>query len=541
MSQPFFFSSPLSRAGALLLLFSLALIIRLYDLTDLPLDFHPTRQLLSAIKARGLYYESQPDGIPTWKLETAIRQAKLKADVEPVIFERLVAFTYRFTGEQLWIARIYSSLFWLIGGIFLFMLVRDLISFEGAIFSTAYYLLFPYSVIASRSFQPDPLMVMLILAFWWMFSRWLSPSSIRAPEEHRDYPGTARQGKCSERSTSADEAGRDTWRWAFLAGLFGGLAIFIKFSAAFFVIGAALGLGLSRFTMRELLSNTQVWLMAFLGILPAAVYLIYGIFIGGYLGGQFSGRFIPALLLSPVNYLQWATKADLAAGGLFIMLGLLGLFLVNDRQLRSLMIGLWTAYLVYGLFFDYHVATHDYYHLPLIPIVAVSLSPTGGWFFARLTEASPNPWVRSAVHAILLFGLLSNVWNVRNQLKAMDYRPEAVMWAEIGEQLLDKRAVALTQDYGSRLEYWGWKTVATWPYVGDINYIDARGGSFSFDEFFNGYSSRRDYFLVTDFDELDRQLELKNKLFTSYQIDSQGNGYVIFNLRSPIGGIHSGS
>src|SRR5688572_22976646 len=208
MNQTSFFSSRVLRGIALVLVFGAALAIRLYDLTDLPLDFHPTRQLLSAIKARGLYYETQPDGVPTWKLETAIRQAKLKADVEPVVFERLVAFTYRFTGEQVWLARIYSSLFWLIGGIFLFMLVRELISFEGAIFSTAYYLFFPYAIIASRSFQPDPLMVMLILAFWWMFSRWITFIS-NSPD------------------------GRRTWGYALLAGLLGGFAIFIKFSAAF--------------------------------------------------------------------------------------------------------------------------------------------------------------------------------------------------------------------------------------------------------------------------------------------------------------------
>jgi hypothetical protein len=514
MSQPSFFTSPISRVITLILLFALALTIRLYDLTDLPLDFHPTRQLLSAIKARGLYYETQPDGIPTWKLETAIRQAKLKADVEPVIFERVVAFTYRFTREQVWIARVYSSIFWLVGGIFLFLLIRDLVSFEGAVFSTVYYLFFPYSIIASRSFQPDPLMVMFILAFWWMFSRWMNPSF--AEREAR--VGTA-----------------------LLAGLFGGLAILIKFSAAFFVIGAALGLGLSRFTLRELLRSRQVWLMALIGVLPALAYLIYGVFIGGYLGGQFSGRFIPALLLSPVNYLQWGTKADLAAGGMFIMLGLLGLFLVKDRQLRSFMIGLWIAYLAYSLFFNYHVATHDYYHLPLIPIVAVALSPLGDWFFARLTESSPRPWMQSAVYLILLLGLFSVLWNVRNQMKAVDYRPEAAMWAEVGEQLVDKRVVALTQDYGSRLEYWGLMTVAAWPYVGDINYIDARGGAFFFDELFNEYSSKRDYFLVTDFDEFERQSELKDRLFNSYLIYVEGNGYLIFDLRSSKSGVHSGT
>ena len=363
MTQATFFSSRILRGITLALIFGAALAIRLYDLTDLPLDFHPTRQLLSAIKARGLYYETQPDGVSTWKLETAIRQAKLKSDVEPAVLEHIVAFTYRLTGEQLWIARVYSSLFWLIGGIFLFLLVRDLVSFEGAVVSTAYYLILPYAVIASRSFQPDPLMVMLILSFWWTFSRWMALASA-SPVDGR------------------------TWAWALLAGLLGGFAIFIKFSAAFFVIGGALGLVLARFSVRDLARNAQVWVMVVLGVLPASAYLVYGIFIAGFFGQQFSGRFIPALLLSPLNYLQWETKASMAAGGVFIMLGLLGLLLVNERRTRIFLYGLWSGYLLYGLFFDYHVATHDYYHLPLIPIIAVSLAPLADWFFARLTEAS---------------------------------------------------------------------------------------------------------------------------------------------------------
>src|SRR5919109_294191 len=309
MFQASLFSSRAARVFALVMIFSAALAIRLYDLTDLPLDFHPTRQLVSFIKARGMYYQTKPDGISTWERETAIRFAKLKADVEPVVFERLVAFTYGFTGEQLWVARVYSSLFWLIGGIFLFLLAREYVSFEGALVSTAYYLLFPYAITGSRSFQPDPLMVMLVLAFWWMFSRYLTPS-----------PFPERRG--------------ELWIYAVLAGLLGGLAIFIKFSAAFFVIGGALGLALSRFTLRDLLRNVQMWVIALLGALPAAIYLVYGIFIRGDLASQFSGRFVPALLFNPFNYLQWEVKMSMAAGGFFVMLGLLGLFLTRDRRLR---------------------------------------------------------------------------------------------------------------------------------------------------------------------------------------------------------------
>jgi len=499
MSQTSFFASRTARTIALVLIFGAALAIRLYDITDLPLDFHPTRQLVSISKARGLYYETQPDGIATGKLEDAIRFAKLKSDVEPVVFERLVAFTYGFMGEQLWIPRLYSSLFWLIGGFFLFMLARELVSFEGALISTTYYLIFPYAIIGSRSFQPDPLMVMLVLSFWWMFARW-----IRFP----------------------------LWIHAILAGLLGGLAIFIKFSAAFFVIGGALGLALPRFGLRDLLKNIQVWMIALLGALPALIYLGYGTFIRGDLGKAFSGRFVPALLLSPYNYLGWETKASMAAGGIFIMLGLLGFFLIKDKRGRIFLYGLWGSYILYNLFFNYHSATHDYYHLPFIPIVAISLAPLGSALFAHLTEATVQRWTRSAVYLILIYGLFSVLWDVRNQMKAVDYRPEAGMWAEIGEQFVEEeRVIALTQDYGSRLEYWGWRRFSTWPYRGDSSYAKETS---EFEELFNRYSSKMKYFLITDFDEFERQPELKERLFSSYPVYSEGNGYLIFDLKNPL-------
>ena len=162
-----FFSSRFAQIAALVLLLGLGLGIRLYDLTDLPLDFHPTRQLLSALKARGMYYQTLSD-IPTEQKSFAVQQWKIRAAIEPEIVERLVAFTYQFTGEQIWVAKIYSSAFWVIGGIFLFLLARQLTSVDGALVATAFYLFTPYAVAASRSFQPDPLMVMLIIIFWWV-------------------------------------------------------------------------------------------------------------------------------------------------------------------------------------------------------------------------------------------------------------------------------------------------------------------------------------------------------------------------------------
>lgn len=105
----------------MLIIFAFSIAIRLYDLTDLPLDFHSTRQLLSLLKARGMYYETRTDVSPEERT-FAIQQWELRASVEPEFFEHIVAWTYQFTGEQIWVARVYSSAFWIIGGIFLFCL-----------------------------------------------------------------------------------------------------------------------------------------------------------------------------------------------------------------------------------------------------------------------------------------------------------------------------------------------------------------------------------------------------------------------------------
>ncbi|MGE5072887.1 MAG: ArnT family glycosyltransferase, partial [Anaerolineae bacterium] len=442
MNRSFFARSRLSLGLTLVILFSLGLAIRLYDLTDLPLDFHPTRQVLAAIKARGMYLQAV-GGVPDWQRKMAIQEWKTKSEIEPEVLERLVAATYRFTGEQVWVARIYSSLFWLIGGIFLFLLVRQLVSADGAVAATAYYLFFPYAVIASRSFQPDPLMVMLILAFWWAFLQWTRRSS---------------------------------WPWAIAAGLVGGLAIYVKFVSAFFVAGGALGLLLGAYPLREVFRKVQLWAIAALGALPGAAYLFYGVVLHGFLGRQFGGRFIPALLVSPANYVQWVVMADLAVGAVPIVLGLLGLIFVQERRTRSFLFGLWGAYLLFGLFFDYHIATHDYYHLPFIPIVAISLAPVAAWLLSRLDELTESRSLRAAAFGILLFGLLTVVWGIRSQMKAVDYRPQAAFWAGIGTVLQHgHNVVGLTQAYGTPLAYWGWQDALIWPNSGDIDYHSARG------------------------------------------------------------------
>ena len=473
--------------------------------------FHPTRQLFSALKARGMYYaDASLTDAPAEQRQFAIQQGKLRATIEPEILEKLTAFTWKFTGEQLWVARIYSSLFWLLGGVFLYLLARDLFSRDSALFATAFYLLLPYGVLASRSFQPDPLMVALIVGFWWAVNRWaqfLTPNS---------YPAT-----------------QASLKFTILASLLGGLAIFIKLSAAFFVIGGALGAALGRASLRDLVRNRQVWAMAILGILPGAAWVTYGL-TRGFLGQQFGGRFMPELFLSPSFYLGWADMLNNVLGLFTFALALLGLLLVNDKPTRALLLGLWGAYLAFAIFFDYHISTHDYYSLPLVPIAALALTPLADAVFVRLTESAAKSRVtRTLAASILTLGLVAVMWTSRVALKSTDYRPQALFWERMGETVRGYRVVALTQEYALPLAYWGWTGAANWPDSTDIEYHALRGGDAAFEKTFAHLTKNQELFLVTDLADLKRQPDLQAQL-SDFAIFTEGEGYIIYDLMEPL-------
>jgi hypothetical protein len=150
----------------------------------------------------------------------------------------------------------------------------------------------------------------------------------------------------------------------------------------------------------------------------------------------------------------------------------------------------------------------------------------------QLTKLTATRLARFAAVSLLLFGLFTSLWNTRAKMKSIDYRPEAQMWAEISEKIGDKNAAGLTQDYGSRLSYWGWKNLTSWPTYGDLIYHDdLRGAQRDFEQQFETLALKKELFLVTDFDDLNRQPFLKEKL-SGYPIFDEGDGYVIFDLAS---------
>jgi 4-amino-4-deoxy-L-arabinose transferase-like glycosyltransferase len=485
----------------ILVLFTAGLAIRLYDLTDAPLDFHPHRQIHSAIIARGFFAKMDPY-LPDFERDRAKAQGNSEIWIEPPILESLTAITYYLVGDDiLWAARVYSILFWLAGGGALFLLARKLAGTDGAVFGLFYYLLLPYGVIASRSFQPDPLMVSLMIFAALAVFRWSE-----AP----------------------------TWKATLAAGLLAGTAIVVKQVVVFMVFGAIIGVILAEMGFFQALRSLKVWVLGGLTLLPVVIFNIYGVFISGFLAGQYNMRFFPSLFTDPVFYIQWLGMIRQTVSLPALLAGLAGILLISGRRGRGLMLGLFAGYAVFGFVFAYHISTHDYYHLPLIPVVALGLASIGGAILRRVRELQPGRLAAWFLLGILLLGGFSMLWDARSTLKKADYRKEPAVWQKLAQDMsYNQRAIiGIFNDYAARLLYWGQITPAVWPSAGDLRMRELSGNEGDEGDFGSAIEGKQ-FFVVTDFAEFDRQADVKAFLLENYPLFSQGDGYLIFDLRKP--------
>ena len=299
----------------------------------------------------------------------------------------------------------------------------------------------------------------------------------------------------------------------------------------FFVGGAWVGLILSRQGLVKSLKDPKVWVLAILTVLPYGVFHVYGVYISGLLESQFKLRFFPQLWLDPVFYLRWKGLIASTVGFEWFLVALLSVFLVREKAYRGVVIGLLLGYFAYGLTLSYHISTHDYYHLPLIPVVAVGLAAGTHTLFSNLKGVK---WlVYPVLVGVILFGVVTSAWDVRVQLKRVDYRSEVIFWEKLGEKVgAGASVVGLTHDYGYRLAYWGWITSTNWMTSGDFNYRALDGQEFDMVSLFEEETAGKDFFVVTLLNELESQPKLKKMLFANYPVLEETDEYLIFDIRN---------
>jgi F0F1-type ATP synthase membrane subunit c/vacuolar-type H+-ATPase subunit K len=481
--------------------FLLALLVgtgvRLYDLKDPPLDFHPTRQLHSAVIARGMYYQSLEDA-PEWKKQLSYEHWQAEGLIEPQIMERLTAFSFQLIGsDYLWLARIWAIFFWVTGGVIIFLTAKKLSGFASGALAVVYFMVWPYTAVASRAFQPESLMIMMIAIGIWAVVNWIE---------------------------------KQNYAWAVAAGITCGLAIYVKSVAVFFIAPAIAGVMLSNFKLKQLLRSGQVWTIFVLSVLPYIGYHIWGVYGLGLLGTQFSFRFFPSLWTDPVFYLKWLNELKRVVGFEILIVSTVGALVFPKKKYRGLLIGFFFGYILYGFTFPYHVSTHDYYHLPFVIFSAFGL----GLIFDQIVksgEKNSRQFSRIVISLALLFFITLKAWDIRVTLKRDNYRGEVAFWENLGEEFgNEQNVIGILPDYGYRLAYWGWMDVEPWLGSEDIKLRELAGQEVNVSVNLPEKVADYDLFMVAQMDEFDKQPELKKFLRSSFVTIRDNDEIIIFDL-----------
>jgi hypothetical protein len=221
---------------------------------------------------------------------------------------------------------------------------------------------------------------------------------------------------------------------------------------------------------------------------------------------------------------------------------LLGIVMFREGLSRALAAGLWIGYAVFGLTFNYHIHTHDYYQLQLIPLVAISLGPFCATAISRLTgEAGAQLSGKVALGGILTVAVVvttaSYFQAIWGPLIEVD-RDQVTIAEKIGQLVgHTTKALFLSYAYGELLEYHGELYGIEWPSNSDMQAERMRGHAVPpveerFRDFEANYSPQ--YFIVTQMDEFQQQPELRDLLTKHFPLLARDDRYLIFDLRKKL-------
>jgi 4-amino-4-deoxy-L-arabinose transferase-like glycosyltransferase len=485
-------------------LFLIGFAIRLYWLNTPPLDFHPTRQYHSALIARSYYYEMQKD-IPDWQRQVAALSAQREPSLEPPILETLSAFGYRIAGgEYLWIPRLLSIAFWLIGGVFLYSLALKMSSFVGSIVALAFYLLLPFGVQASTSFQPEPMMIMFVIIAVYLIVVYAESQSTQN---------------------------------LIMSAVFSALAILVKPNSLFFVYGAYISIMIyQKGDWRALLSKKST-VFFLISLLPALLFYGYGIFIAGYMRWKLQTSFVPQLLLQFDFWDGWLKRVRSVMGFTAVLGGVLGVLMFRNGWQKILLIGLWISYFVFVFAFTYHIHTHDYYHLPLILIVALSWCSGATLLFHHInSQSKERRWQFLLYSTLLVAVILSTGTSIQAKRKSPSFEGHIQTAIAIGELVKHSTQTLVLDEFdGKSLMYYGEFSGIYWPHGYDIR--DAKlwnepemTAKERFDQL--NIDNALHYFVITDLSELTTQPELNDFLRKNFAVLEENEDYLVFDLQS---------
>lgn len=454
------------------------------------------REYNSAIFARAFYVDGN-DNVEQWRKDIAFAARDQLPLLEPPLTEYLVSWMYRVAGrEELSYARYLTSLFWLIGGIFLYKTVRALASVDAALIALGYYLFIPWGIIISRSFQPDSLMMMMFMVSLYCIVRYFKA---------------------------------DSWRTLLTAGIVTGITLLLRPLVLFALFGAFAALSIHKKGRWLRILDRQLVVFVSLSIIFPLAFYGYGIYIAGFLQGQADLSFRPYLLPRWEFWQGWFNLGARVAGPSFLLLAIPGFFALRDKLTRYLVAGLTAGYFIFGLFFTFHVHTHPYYHIQVFPIIAICIGLPLVMVVQSLKRSARQFWWMPLA-AVFLIAIYFGWREERNTLYTAVFEDPNLAW-EVGEAVEHSpRTVFVAYHYGLPLEYYGELAGAPWPVrIDDPFYRRPDARELTVQERLAGLGFVPKYFVITNLDLYNRKhQDLQEYLTSNCQPYKETASYLIY-------------
>jgi 4-amino-4-deoxy-L-arabinose transferase-like glycosyltransferase len=409
-----------------------ALVLRIDGITTPSVA---ARELYGALLSRQYYY-GDGNGLTPAKQEVVRRLGTVFKPIEPPVLNLISAAGFHLTGgENLWLARLLSSLLWVAGGIFLYLIATRITTHGGALVALTLYLFWPFGVWISRYGMPDALMVALLLAAALAVIRyWERPSSRRL----------LAAGIVSSFATAAKPG---------VAGIF------------LVVLFASLAISLRRFV--ESLTSGRFPVFVALAATLTGIYYAYGNYIRHFLSGQSEGRVAPLAATHASFWRYWWSNLSAVLpfpqhqGALAlvpILAAAAGVAAARAGPPRTILIGLLLGYVVFGVTFAPFITSHPYYSLPIIAIFALSIGSLAGFVLSRLSLATS-----AVLLGLFVAGVGTAIYKDEVVLTSDSARVRIADYRRIGAITgHTTRALVIDPNLISSICYWGWMVGRYW-------------------------------------------------------------------------------
>ena len=374
-------------------IFFIALVFRLWGVTNPLLDFHGWRQTLTATIAYNFYADGMDLFNPRPNMINSIYHFEFP------LYTYLVALLYKFFGFHEIFGRIVAIAFSMGSLWFLYLLGKRYFDKTSAIVACGFFAVLPFSVYYSRTFMPEAAMLFFSISMVYMFARWL-----------------------------------DTGKWSdfIFASLFATLAFLVKLPTLY-MGGPLLFLAWNKFR-GKIFYQPQLYLFVILILIPPGLWYSHVSDLHYKTSGE-SNLWLSLInnwdVLSTLRYWKlifWTRLVEKMFAFTVFPFLVLGMWATTQNKERYVLHTWFFSICAYFVIAAKYNFIHEYYQVPIIPVGCLF----AGKFIADFYRQNASGAWNKRVWFVLIMIVFIPIHSIYKLNKRLNYNDSYI---KLGEEI----------------------------------------------------------------------------------------------------------